>query len=447
MSQADRDALIHRDPDGSYPVITRGEGIYLIDEEGNRYIDGVSGAGNVTLGHGQKRIADAMADQAETMAYCFSAFFTNRPALDLAERLAGIAPGSLNHVYFVSGGSEGNETAFKLARLYHAQKGQEQKQKIISRWKAYHGATLGALAASGLPGLRAPFAAWLPDFPKIEPCYPYRCEFSGCEGTCNLSCADQLEKAILQAGPETVAAFIGEPVVNAGMTVSPPPPDYYPRIREICDKYDVLFIADEIITGFGRTGTYFAIEHWGVQPDLLVFGKGVTAGYAPLGGVLVSDEIRNTLDEAGSFPHVFTYVNNPVATRVASTALDIIEEEKILEHVTEMGAYLETASKRLYEHPIVGDIRIKGLMMGVELVHDQESGTPFPRDRKVADRIPKITMKEGLHVSSTSGCADWVNGDDVRFYPPLVIQPEEIETCISILDRALGQVAREEGLA
>lgn len=441
-----RDALIHRDPEGVYPVITRGEGIYLIDEEGNRYIDGVSGAGNVTLGHGQKRIADVMADQAETVAYCFSAFFTNRPALDLASRLAGLAPGNLNNVYFVSGGSEGNETAFKLARLYHLRQGREGKHKIVSRWRSYHGATLGALSASGLPAMRAPFSPWIPDFPKIDPSYPYRCKFAGCEGSCNLACADQLEEAILQAGPDTVAAFIGEPVVNGGITVSAPHEDYYPRVREICDRYGVLFIADEIITGFGRTGRYFAIEHWDIVPDLIVFGKGVTAGYMPLGGVLVSDDIRDVLDSSGeSFPHVFTYVDNPVATRVASTVLDIIEEEKILDHVVEMGAYLETAAKRLYEHPIVGDIRFKGLMMGIELVHDRETKEPFPAGKKVSARIPQITMEHGLHVSSTSGCADWVNGDDVRFYPPLIITPEEIETAISTLDLALGQAVEEFG--
>ena len=442
-----RHALIHRDPSGSYPVIARGEGIYLIDEQGNRYIDGVAGAGNVTLGHGQKRIAEVMADQAEKMAYCFSAFFTNRPALDLASRLAALAPGDLNHVYFVSGGSEGNETAFKLARLYHIQRGNGSKHKIISRWRSYHGATLGALAASGLPALRAPFAPWIPDFPKIEPSYPYRCKFAGCAGTCNLMCADQLEEAILQAGPETVAAFIGEPVVNGGITVSAPHDDYYPRIREICDRYDVLFIADEIITGFGRTGRTFAIEHWDVVPDLVVFGKGVTAGYIPLGGVLVSDTIRDTIDAYGAFPHVFTYVDNPVATRVASTVLDILDEENILEHVVEMGAYLESAANRLYEHPIVGDIRVKGLMMGVELVRDRETRAPFSADQKVSARIPQITMEHGLHVSSTTGCADWVNGDDVRFYPPLIITAEEIETVISVLDLALGQASKEFGAA
>ncbi len=235
-----KDALLHCDPSRAYPVAVRGEGIYLYDNTGKRYMDGISGAGNVTLGHGRKRIAEAMADQAGSLAYCFSAFFTNQPALDLAARIAALAPGDLNHVYFVSGGSEGMETAFKLARLYHLQQGRSRKQKIIGRWRSYHGATLGAMAASGNPPLRTPFAPWLPDFPKIAPCYPYRCGLAGCDGVCNLACAHQLEAAILQAGPENVAAFVAEPVVLGGIAVGVPPEGYYAQIREICDRYEVL---------------------------------------------------------------------------------------------------------------------------------------------------------------------------------------------------------------
>lgn len=442
-----KEALLHRDPTKKYPVAVRGEGIYLYDDAGNRYIDGISGAGNVTLGHGRKRIADAMADQARSLAYCFSAFFTNRPVLDLAVRIADLAPGDLNHVYFVSGGSEGIETAFKLARQYHLQRGDGGKHKIISRWRSYHGATLGALAASGIPGLRAPFTPWLPDFPKIEPCYPYRCAFAGCGGSCNLACANQLEDAILQAGPENVAAFVAEPVVMGGIAVGVPPEDYYARIREICDRYDVLFIADEIITGFGRTGRYFAIDHWGVVPDFIVFGKAVSSGYIPLGGVLMREKIRDTFTETGeSFPHVFTYVSNPVAARVAETVLDIIEEEGIIEHVNEMGTHLETRARQLREHSIVGEIRTWGMMMGIELVEDRVSKAPFPVEKGMAGRVTEIAMDQGLCVSSTTGSADWVNGDDIRFYPPLIISRDEIDTAIDILDSALEQVEKESEL-
>ncbi|MDP6702010.1 MAG: aminotransferase class III-fold pyridoxal phosphate-dependent enzyme, partial [Candidatus Latescibacteria bacterium] len=255
---ATKGGLFHRDLAKEYPVIVRGEGIYMIDEEGRQYIDGIAGAGNVTLGHGQARIAQAMGEQAETLAYCFSAFFTNRPALELAPRVGELAPGDLNSCYFVSGGSEAVETAFKLARQYHLQQGRSQKHKIISRWRGYHGATLGAMAASGLPPQRNPFAPLLPEFPHIAACHPYRCDFAGCEGVCNLSCARELEAAIVQAGPENVAAFVAEPVVMAGAAVAVPPPGYFEEIRAICDRYDVLWIADEIMTGFGRTGRYFA---------------------------------------------------------------------------------------------------------------------------------------------------------------------------------------------
>ncbi len=231
MTTQTRDALFQRDPTHTYPVIVRGDGIYLYDNTGKRYIDATAGAGNVTLGHGRKDIVQAMAEQGQTLAFCFSAHFTNQPALDLAARVAAVTPGDLNHVYFVSGGSEGIETAIKIARQYHLQRGHAQKHQVIGRWRGYHGATLGALSATGMPWLRTAFAPMLLDFPHIAPCYPYRCELAGCGGQCNLQCARQLEQAILQAGAENVSAFIAEPVVQAGVACGVPPPDYYPLVR------------------------------------------------------------------------------------------------------------------------------------------------------------------------------------------------------------------------
>ncbi|MBV7332262.1 aspartate aminotransferase family protein [Chloroflexi bacterium TSY] len=442
-----KDALFQRDLRESYSVITRGEGIYLFDDQGKRYIDGTSGAGNVTLGHGYERIVEAMAEQAKTLAYCFSQFFTNQPALELAERIAALAPGDLNHVYFVSGGSEGNETAIKLARQYHLQRGNKQKQQVISRWRSYHGATLGALALTGSPALRAPFNPWLPDFPHIAPYYPYRCPFAGCEGRCNLTCADELERTILQVGPENVAAFLTEPVVLAGVAADSPPPDYFPRIREICDKYDVLFIADEVITGFGRTGRYFAIEHWDVVPDMIVFAKGISSGYAPLGGVILREKIRDSFAEQGeAFAHVFTYVNNPVAMRAGLEVLDIIEENNLLEHVRQMGEHLLTSVDALHRYASVGEIRGKGLMMGIELVRDKASKEPFAASMGVHKRMREILLDKGLSMSGTSGAANWVDGDDLRFYPPLTITRDEIDESIAILDEGLGQLEEELSL-
>ncbi len=444
---ADKGNLFHRNLQQGYPVIVRGEGIYLYDQEGRRYIDGIAGAGNVTLGHGRKRIAAAMAEQAETLAYCFSAFFTNQPALDLAPRIAALAPGDLNSCYFVSGGSEAIETAFKLARQYHLQKGNSQKHKVISRWRGYHGATLGAMAASGLPAQRNPFAPLLPDFPHIAACHPYRCALAGCEGVCNLMCARQLEETILQEGPETVSAFVAEPVVMAGAAVAVPPDGYFAEIREICDRYEVLFIADEIITGFGRTGRVFAMDHWGVVPDIIAFGKAASSGYIPLGGLVISDEIRQVFFDGGeSFAHVFTYVNNPVAMRVCGTVLDIIAEEGIIEHVVEMGEYLAEKAEGFKQYACVGDVRSKGLMMGIELVRDKQTKAPFAAQEGMAARGTSLALQRGLHIAGVPGVADWVRGDDLRFYPPLVITREQIDEAVGIIDEVLDELTREAGL-
>ena len=445
MSNADKqDALFHRDLSYDYPLLVRGEGIYLYDETGKRYIDGAAGASNVTLGHGRQRIADAMADQGKTLAYCFATHFTSQPALDLADRIGPIAPGDLNHVYFVSGGSEGVETAIKIARQYHIQRGNGQKHQVIARWRGYHGATLGALGATGTPGMRAPFAPLLPNFPHIAPCYPYRCRFAGCEGKCNLTCARELEQAILQTGPENVAAFIAEPLVLGGVAAGIPPSDYYPLIREICDKYDVLFIADEVITGFGRSGKYFAIEHWDVVPDMIVFGKAASSGYIPLSGVIIRDKIRDVFAAGGKpFTHVFTYVNNPIAMRVGLEVLDIIEEEGILEHTAQMGEYLLGRAAALDAHPSVGEIRGLGLILGIELVRDKETKEPFPASLGFHKRLNSILLGKGLSVGTASGTADWENGDDVRFYPPLIITRSQVDEALTILDEGLGQLEEE----
>ena len=248
------DSLLHRDPTQHYPVAVRGEGIYLYDDSGRRYVDGTAGATNVTLGHGRGRIADAMAEQARQLAYCFSTQFTNEPALQLAQRLAALAPGDLNHVYFVAGGSEAIETAIKLARMYHLQRGAAGKHKVIARWRSYHGATLGALSLTGIVGMRTPYAPWLAAFPHIAACYPYRCAFAGCAGSCNLTCARELERTIQQEGADNVAAFVAEPVVMGSLAAGAAPAEYFQEIRAICDRYDVLFIADEIITAWAAPG-------------------------------------------------------------------------------------------------------------------------------------------------------------------------------------------------
>lgn len=443
MSEA-KSALLHRDPAYDYPVIVRGEGIYLFDDLGKRYIDGGAGATNVTLGHGRHRIVEAMAEQADTLAYVFSTNFANQPAIELAERIASIAPGDLNHVYFVSGGSEGIESCLKMVRLYQQQRGNPNKQKVIARWRSYHGGTIGALSLTGMPWLRRNFDSWLLPFPHIETCYPYRCKYQGCLGECNLSCADELERTILETGPENVAAFISEPVGMAGVGALAPPPDYFPRIREICDKYEVLLIMDEVISGFGRTGKFFAIEHWDVIPDLIVFGKGASGGYSPLGGVLLRSKISDALKETCSaFPHIFTYVNNPVSARAGLEVLDIIEEENLVEHVSEIGGYLFERAELLKRHPIVGEIRGKGLLFCLELVKDRVTKEPFPASFEISRRLHKCLMHKGLSCIIVGSAPEWKSGDDIRLSPPFNITRDQVEEIVGILDEGLFELQQE----
>ena len=444
MTASDSHALLLKDPGYDYPTIVRGEGIYLYDAEGKRYIDGAAGASNVTLGHGRTDIARALSEQAQTLAYTFSVHFENRPAQEYAARLTAVAPDDLDKVYFVSGGSEAVEVAMKVARQYHLLRGNERKQVMIARWGGYHGGTLGAMSLSGIPSGRAPFTSWLADFPHISPCYPYRCRLQGCDSGCNLSCADGLEQTIVRCGPENVAAFFCEPVPNATIACGVPPKQYYARIREICDRHDVLFVVDEIVNGFGRSGRLFAIEHWDVTPDVIVFGKGASSGYIPLGGVLMRNHIGAAFVEAGEvFNHIFTYVNNPLAMRVGVEVLDIIEREDILARVTEMGNHMAKRAEGFRAHPSVGDVRTFGLIVGIELVQDKATRQPFPVSMGFSKAVARNMLKRGLNGSATQGCADNVNGDDIRFYPPLVISRGELDELMDIADAALSETEAE----
>lgn len=435
--------LFHRDPTYDYPVVERASGIYMYTEDGRRIIDGISGAGNVTLGHGRERIAAVLAEQAHKLAYCFSAFFTNRPALELADRVTATTPEGMNHAYFVSGGSEAIETAIKLARQYHLLGGKTGKHLVLSRERSYHGASIGALSATGLPGLRTPFSAWLTNAPRIAPCYPYRCELPGCTGTCNLACAQQLEDTIETVGADQVAAFVAEPVVMAGMAAQPAAADYLAEIRRICDAHDILFIADEIISGYGRTGRQWAMEHDGIAPDIIAFGKGASSGYASLGGIVFHDRIAEAFQrEKASFAHIFTYVNNPLASRVGLEVLDIMAEERIVEHACEIGAYALEQAEGLQRHACVGEVRGRGLMVGIELVRDADTKASFSPQAKVAQRASLLCQARGLFVSGVTA-ADFGGGDDLRFYPPLIITKQQVDEALQIIDEALWQLEQE----
>jgi adenosylmethionine-8-amino-7-oxononanoate aminotransferase len=362
-------------------VWVRGRGAMLIDADGKEYIDGLAGLWNVVLGHGRRELADAAREQMETLAYASGyTGSTNPRAIELGERLAQLTYPNINRFFFTSGGAEANESAIKVARSYWKLRGRPTKTTIISRELGYHGTTLAAMSATGIAGYWAQFEPRVPGFLHVP--------------TLN---ADALEDTIMREGADTIAMFLAEPVIGVGGVI-PPPDDYFRRVREICDTHDVLFAADEVITGFGRTGKWFALEHWGVAPDLVQFAKAITSGYVPFGGVGVSDAIAHTIDASPTpWMHAFTYTAHPVGCAVALRTLQIIEDENLVDEAARKGAYLlDVLRARLADHPHVGDIRGKGLMCAIEFVKDRETKTAFAPDQQVGARIHADASARGL---------------------------------------------------
>ena len=406
----DRDlaSLIHpqHDPDvhRAGRVWVRGRGAMLVDADGKEYIDGLAGLWNVVLGHGRRDLAEAAREQLETLAYasgyCGS---SNLRAIELAERLACLTYPNINRFFFTSGGAEANESAIKVARSYWKARGRPGKTKVISRELGYHGTTLATMSATGIAGYWTAFEPRVPGFVHVP----------------HLS-ATALGEAIVREGADTVAMFLAEPVIGVGGVIVPPD-DYFPRIREICDRHDVLFAADEVITGFGRTGKWFALEHWGVTPDLVQFAKAITSGYVPFGGVGMSDAIARTLDEAtGPWMHAYTYSAHPVGCAVALRTLQIIDEENLVAEAARKGAYLLDALRaRLGAHPHVGEIRGMGLMCAVEFVKDRERKTPFAPEEQVGARIHAGAIARGLFSR--------VRGDVFVLAPPFVTPDDTLD--------------------
>lgn len=424
------------------PVLVKGESVYVTDQKGKAYLDAISGIAVTNLGYGRKAITEAMAEQADQLPYCISNIFISPPPLELADKIASIAPGDLNFVHFTSGGSESVEAAIKLARQYHIETGNPEKYRVIARQQSYHGATLGALSATGMEKRRQACQPMLADFPHISPCYCFRCPFGKTHPHCDVQCARELEEAILAAGPETVSAFIAEPVVGSACGATVPPDDYFPMIRNICDTYNVLFIADEVITGMGRTGRYFAMEHWDAVPDMMTLAKSLSGGYSPLGAVIVSDKIRSVFDEKERvFEHIFTYAANPISTTAAIKVLDIIEEENLIDRARDMGRYLFKKMEMLKHHEMVGDIRGKGLLMGIELVKDRAGNKPFDPSLKAAAKLGRIALDKGLVIYPGSGSVDGRSGDHFLICPPLIITKEQCDTIVSLLDESIKALA------
>lgn len=437
-------SLFTLDPRRLYPILDRAEDVYVWDTEGNRYLDAIAGIGVANIGYGRAAVAEAMADQAARLPFAVGNIFANAPALRLASAIARLTPGDLNWVHFTSGGSEAVEVAIKLARQYHVERGQPERDQIISRWTSYHGATLAALAVGGSQLRRLKYLPLLPDWPHIPPAYCYRCPWERTYPSCDVICASELERAIQAAGPERVAAFIAEPIVASVGGAIAPVPEYFPTVRKICDRYGVLFIADEVVTGFGRTGVNFAVELWGVVPDILVMGKGVSGGYAPLGAVAVRDEIHGVFVEKGvPFEHIFTFGGNPISAAAALAVLQIWERERLVENVASLEGKFHEALEELRAFSFVGDIRSIGFMAGIEFVSDRTSREPFPAERRVAALVREAGLRHGIVTYPGTGMADGKRGDIISLYPPLTFSAARIDEMAERLRATFADVEEE----
>jgi adenosylmethionine-8-amino-7-oxononanoate aminotransferase len=447
MRRADSDHVFYRSPSKVLPEIDYGKGIYFYDKTGKRYIDGTSGALISNLGHGDERIAKAYYDQAKQVEFVHGTQFSSTPVKAVARFLAEVAPGDLNRVYFVSGGSEATETAIKMARVYHLCKGNAQKHRIISRWQSYHGATLGALSCGGRSGDRHPYIPLLLNFPHIVPCYCYRCPFRREPERCDLECAWDLERVILQENPDHIAAFIAEPIVGATLGAVPAHDRYFSIIRQICDKYDVLLIADEVMTSVGRTGKWFAMEHFGVLPDMIVGAKGIAAGYYPTGFVIVREGIFEAFRQGpGRFPHGFTYQGNPLSGAVSLKVLSIIQEEGLVQHVHDLGLLLMSRLEELKaRHSIVGDVRGKGLMTGIEFVKDRTTKEPFEEEIDLNRRLVGEAFSRGLIVypGSSGGMVHGRGGNAILVAPPFIISRGQLDELLAILEETIEAVEQQ----
>ncbi len=451
MSQtgAPKNNVFYRNQKWIYPKITHGKGIYLYDDAGNSYIDACSGSAVANIGHGNTEIAEYTKTQMETLAFTHLSRWTVDTIEQCAAKVCQWAPGDLNHVYFVSGGSESTETAIKMARQYFFERDGEgsTKWKVISKWNSFHGNTIGSLSMTGIVGRRKPYGPMLLDFPKIPQFYHYRNPW-GCatpEETA-IKAAEALEEEILLQGPENVSAFITEVVVGAACPGINPDPIYFEKVRAICTNYDVLLIVDEVMSGFGRTGKAFACDHYNLVPDIMTCAKGMSCGYTPIGAAIANDAIFEAIMVTGhgEFVHGHTYAGNPLSCGVANKVMEIMERDHCFENAAQQGTYLMEQLQCFYDYPIVGDIRGKGLMIGTELVKDQATKEPFAASQGVKGILTKACLAEGVVIYPGGGTADGVNGDHFLLAPPINITKEEIDLLLERLHagmkKALAQI-------
>jgi adenosylmethionine-8-amino-7-oxononanoate aminotransferase len=431
------------------PIAVEAFGSTVRDASGREYLDAAGGAIVVNVGHGRSEIAAAMADQAGRLAYAHGSAFTTEPLEAYAREVAPHLPVDGPALYPVSGGSEAIETALKLARAYHVARGQPDRLIVYARWGSYHGNTLGALDLSGRKPLRRPYEGWLGRFRHVSAAYPYRADEPGANalGTAD-ELAAELDRAFEAAGPGTVAAFVAEPIVGAALAAVVPPDGYWPAIADVCRRHGVLLIADEVMTGFGRTGRWFALDHWGARADILVAAKGASSGYWPFGFVAASDDVWATVTGAGAFVHGFTYSHAPVGAAVAREVLHILESEDLVRASAVKGERLrDLVSAALDGHPAVGEVRGRGLLVGIELVADRETRAPFPRADRLTEAVVLAARERGVLLYSGTGNANGVDGDTILLGPPFVVTDPELERIADVLAESIDSVSEAVGPA
>ena len=436
-------ALFPRNFRKDYPVAIRGEGCWIVDQRGRRFLDASGQAAVISIGHGVAEIGQAMAMQSAQIAFAHTTQFHSDPAEKLAHRLLALAPPNFRsgRVYFTSGGSEATETAVKLARQFHLESGQPARYRVVSRRQSYHGSTLGAMTVSGNVARRAPYQPLLAEWGHIAPCFCYHCPFDKKFPDCAIACANDLDNFLNTNDATSAAAFIFEPIVGATLGAAVPPEGYAQRIAEICRKHGILLIADEIMSGMGRTGKPFAIQHWNVEPDIILVGKGIASGYAPLGAVMVSARVVEAFERgSGTFQHGFTYQAHPVTTAAANAVLDYIESRNLFERVQPAAEILRAELSALSSHPNVGEIRGLGLLLAIEFVKDKSTREPFPKEQNIAERIRQAALDQNVLTYPTQGCVDGINGDHILLAPPFIISQPECAQVTSSLHSALQKV-------
>ena len=440
------EVLVHRDWQRRFPKVVRTEGIYIYSEDGKRYIDGSGGSSVVvSIGHGVREVWEAVARQAEHFWFYPAHAFSNDAALELCDMIAEMAPGELRNdckVWLTCTGTDATDDAVRLARQYFLERGEPSRYLVISRWQAFHGNNIAVAGFSGLTARRRHLMPMFVNNPHIPPAYCYRCPFEKTPDSCGLLCARALEREIRQQGPENVAAFIAEPVVGAALGAVPAPPGYFPAIREICDRYGVLWIADEVMTGWGRTGTMFGVDHWGVTPDIIATAKGISSGYAPIAAIIARKSVWKPLEENNSpFKAGHTLNANPISSAASVAVLKYLRDHDLVRRSREMGEYFLGRLRELLQYEIVGDVRGLGLMLGFELVADRQTKEPFAADLHVSRMLEEEAFERGLIIYPCTGSVDGVLGDMILMAPPLVISKEEVDEIIAILQQSLEAVS------